>query len=117
MTVDGTWAITYQPPVGAEQHADLVLATEGTTMTGSFDGQPINDGEAHGTDFTYSASLTSPFKVKVKCTGSVDGDTMSGKVKAAFMTVAFTGTRKALSPSEILTKDLPDGATLRFGQR
>jgi hypothetical protein len=96
MTVDGTWTVRYQPPVGGEQQADLVLSTSGTTLTGSFDGTPIDDGEAHGTDFSYTANLTSPFKVKVKCTGSVDGDTIAGKVKAAFMTVEFAGTRKAI---------------------
>jgi cytochrome P450 len=94
-TIDGTWAISYQPPVGKEQHADLILAADGTKMTGTFDGFTIDNGEVHDSEFTYTANLTAPFKVKVKCTGSFDGDTMSGKVKAAFMSVSFTGTRKA----------------------
>ena len=93
-TIDGIWAITYQPPVGKEQHADLVLAADGTTMTGTFDGFTIDNGEVRGADFTYTANLTAPFKVKVKCTGSFTRDTMSGKVKAGFMSVTFAGTRR-----------------------
>ena len=95
MTVDGTWAIKYQGPTG-EKNADLVVRTDGTTLTGSFDGTPIDDGEVHGADFSYTAKLTSPAKIKVKCTGTWDGDTMSGKVKAAFMTITFSGKRKAM---------------------
>ena len=34
MTIDGTWAITYQGPTGDKQ-ADLVLSTDGTNMTGT----------------------------------------------------------------------------------
>jgi hypothetical protein len=95
MTLDGTWAIKYQGPTG-EKEADLVLSTDGTVMTGSFDGFPIDDGEVHGADFSYTAKLTRPAILKVKCTGSYDGDTMSGKVKAAFLTVNFSGKRKAI---------------------
>jgi hypothetical protein len=95
MTLDGTWAILYQGPTG-EKEADLVLSTDGTTMTGTFDGTPIDEGEVNGTEFSYTAKLTSPAKIKVKCTGTYDGDTMSGKVKAAFVAISFSGKRKAV---------------------
>jgi len=93
MALDGTWAITYQGPTGDKQ-ADLVLSTDGTTLTGTFDGTPIDDGEVHGADFSYTAKLTSPAKIKVKTTGTFEGDTMSGMVKAAFMTFSFSGKRR-----------------------
>lgn len=95
MTIDGTWTIKYQGPTG-EKEADLVLSSDGTALTGTFDDIPINDGEVHGTEFSYTAKFTSPAKVKVKCTGTWDGDTMGGKVKAAFMTISFSGKRKAI---------------------
>jgi hypothetical protein len=94
MTIDGTWAIKYQGPTG-EKDAELILSTDGTTMTGTFDGTPIDDGEVHGADFSYTAKLTSPAKIKVKCIGTWDGDTMGGKVKAAFLTLSFSGKRMA----------------------
>jgi hypothetical protein len=94
MTIDGTWTIGYQTPGGRRQ-TDLVLRTAGTALTGSFDGTPISDGQTDGTQLSFTAQLTSPFKVKIKCAASIDGDTITGKAKAAILTIPFAGTRTA----------------------
>jgi hypothetical protein len=46
-----------------------------------------------GNEISFHAQLTSPFKMKIKCTASVDGDTMTGTAKATMMSRSFTGTR------------------------
>ena len=94
MAIDGTWSIHFRTP-GGERHATLLFATEGTTLTGSFDGAPLMDGHVNGTAISFAAQLTSPFKVKIKATATIDGDTIAGQAKAAIMTIPFTGTRTA----------------------
>jgi hypothetical protein len=94
MTVDGTWTIKFRTP-GGEREAKLVVKTDGTLLQGTFDGAPLDDGRVDGTAVTFSAKLTTPFKVKIKCAADVDGDTITGKAKAAIMTIPFAGTRDA----------------------
>jgi hypothetical protein len=92
MAVDGTWIIKFRTP-GGERSANLILSTEGTTLTGSFDGAALDNGHVDGTAIGFTAQLTTPFKVKIKCAAEIEGDTITGKAKAAIMTIPFTGTR------------------------
>jgi hypothetical protein len=94
MAVDGTWTIAFRTPGGARQ-ADMVFETDGERLTGTYDGVEITDGHTDGRDVSFTAQLTSPFKVKIKARASVDGDTITGKAKAGLMTIPFTGTRTA----------------------
>jgi len=94
MAADGTWTIRFNTRRG-EQQAELVFSTAGNVLTGTFDGSAIDDGQVDGNDVSFKAELTSPFKMNIKCTASIDGDTTTGKAKALMMSVAFTGTRKA----------------------
>jgi len=43
----------------------------------------------------FTAQLASPFPLTVKCTATVEGDTLTGTAKAPMTSVAFTGTRAA----------------------
>ncbi len=97
MTLDGTWTIGFHTP-GGDRQADLVLASAGAELTGTFDGNPIRGAHTDGTKITFTAQLITPFKVKITCTATVDGDTISGKAKAAIMTIPFTGTRQSTGP-------------------
>ncbi|WNV89040.1 NAD(P)/FAD-dependent oxidoreductase [Umezawaea sp. Da 62-37] len=91
--VDGTWTIGFTTPQG-ERYLDLELGTADGTLTGTLDGLPTEDGRVDGAEVGFTARLTSPFKMKIKCAATVAGDTMSGKAKAAMMSLAFTATRK-----------------------
>jgi 2-polyprenyl-6-methoxyphenol hydroxylase-like FAD-dependent oxidoreductase len=91
---DGLWTLKFQTP-GGEKHAALSLSTNGNTVTGSLDGASLEDGRVDGDEIGFTSRLTSPVKLKIKCTASVDGDTMTGKAKATMMSLAFTATREA----------------------
>jgi len=72
MSIDGEWKITVNSPMGP-QPSTLTLAVEGDVLTGS--------QSAQGT--------TSPI-----ANGKVDGDTLSGSVKAgSFGSFPFSGGR------------------------
>ncbi|MBT2226584.1 NAD(P)/FAD-dependent oxidoreductase [Nonomuraea sp. NEAU-A123] len=91
--VDGTWTVSFRTPRGRQQ-AELRLAATAGSLTGAFDGTPIQDGQVDGTEIGFVATLTSPFKMKVTFTVSVEGDTMTGTAKAPMMTIPITGTRQ-----------------------
>ena len=91
-TIDGTWTMTFTAGNG-ERTAPLVLTTDGTTVTGTYDGTPIQDGRLDSGELTWTAHLTSPFKLKIKCAATVEDNTMSGQAKAAMMTIPFAATR------------------------
>ena len=97
MSVDGSWKITLQTPMGA-QASTLALATEGATLTGSlespFGALPIEDGIVDGNQLTWKAKMTAPMAMTLDFTASVQGDEISGEVKMGGMGSApFSGTR------------------------
>jgi 2-polyprenyl-6-methoxyphenol hydroxylase-like FAD-dependent oxidoreductase len=91
---DGTWTISFKTP-GGEQRNELVLSTTADTLTGSLDGTAFKNGRVQRDRISFTTRLTSPFPMKITCTASIDGDTMTGIAKAAVMSVPFTGTREA----------------------
>lgn len=99
MAVDGKWEITINSPMGAVK-ATLVLATDGSTLTGSQQAAqgsgPLENGKVDGNNLTWSAKISSPMPMTLDFAGAVDGDKLSGSVKAgAFGSFPFTGNRLA----------------------
>lgn len=92
--VDGTWMLRFRTPRG-ERQLDLTLTTTGSALAGALDGTVIEDGHIAGADISFTTHLTTPFKMKVRCTASIDGNTMTGKAKAAMMALPFTAEREA----------------------
>jgi hypothetical protein len=94
MTVDGTWHMKIQTPRG-EQEAQLQLISTGRSLTGSFNDTPIENGRLTDDGISFTARLTSPIKLKLSCTATIDGDEINGKAKAALLPVAipFSGIR------------------------
>jgi hypothetical protein len=97
MSVDGTWNVTVNSPMGA-QPSTLTLTSEGGALTGSQTAQgatqPIANGKIDGDTVTWSNSITNPFPMTLEFTGKLDGDTLNGSVKAgAFGAFPFTGSR------------------------
>jgi hypothetical protein len=99
MAIDGKWEITINSPLGA-QKATLDLASDGTSLTGSQQAAqgsgPVENGKVDGNIATWSAKISSPMPMTLDFTGTVDGDKLSGSVKAgSFGSFPFTGSRSA----------------------
>ena len=97
MSVDGTWNVVVKSPMG-DQPSTLTLAADGATLTGTASAQgntnPIASGKADGNNISWSNSITTPFPMTLEFSGKVDGDSLSGSVKAgSFGSFPFAGTR------------------------
>ncbi len=98
MSVDGTWELTLDTPMGA-QKATLTLTSDGDSLSGKLTGGPggeleIEDGKVDGNDLSYKFKITSPMAIEVEVTATVDGDSISGSAKlGAFGNAKITGNR------------------------
>ncbi|MEK3915706.1 NAD(P)/FAD-dependent oxidoreductase [Paenibacillus sp. FSL H7-0331] len=89
---EGRWTITFKTPRG-ENNIELVLAIDNEELSGTYDGQPIQQGKINGCDVTFTTRLTSPFPMKVSFKLTVNGDMMTGSAKAPMMKVPVNGIR------------------------
>jgi hypothetical protein len=99
MTAAGKWEIVINSPMGA-QKATLDLVTDGASLTGTQTAAqgsgPLENGKVDGNTVSWSAKISSPMPLTLDFTGTVEGDKMSGSVKAgAFGAFPFTGNRLA----------------------
>src|SRR6185312_16967305 len=99
MAVDGKWEIVINSPLGA-QKAQLDLKADGGTLTGSQQAAqgsgPLENGKIDGNNLSWSAKINSPMPMTLDFSGAVDGDTLSGSVKAgSFGSFPFSGGRVA----------------------
>ncbi len=99
MAVDGKWEIVINSPLGA-QKAQLDLKAEGGSLSGSQQAAqgsgPLENGKIDGNNISWSAKITSPMPMTLDFAGTVEGDKLSGSVKAgSFGSFPFTGTRVA----------------------
>lgn len=97
MSADGTWNITLNSPMGAQQ-ATLTLATDGGSLSGQMAGpqgtQEFTGGTADGDNLAWTIDMTQPMPMKLEVTASVSGDEINGNVKlGAFGDASFAGTR------------------------
>ena len=96
MSADGTWKITIQTPMGA-QEVTATITTQGDTFTGKTEGkmgsQAIS-GKVSGDSLTWGADITNPMPLHLDFDAKVDGDKMTGNVKlGAFGNAPLTGQR------------------------
>ena len=97
MAVDGTWNLTIKSPMGT-QESTVTLTSGAGTLTGTVSGtdgsQDIADGEVDGNRVSWKISIAKPMAVTLKFTGVIDGDKISGDVKAGmFPSFPFSGSR------------------------
>jgi hypothetical protein len=97
MAVDGTWNITVNSPMGAQKNS-LELKSSGSALTGKASGaqgsQDIANGKVDGNSVSWDISITTPMPMTLGFAGTVEGDKMSGNVKAgAFGSFPFSGER------------------------
>ena len=97
MSVDGTWNITMQTPLGART-GTLTLSTAGGGLTGTMSGEggstDIADGVVDGNKATWKADITDPMALTLEFSATFDGDSLSGSVKLGmFGNAPLSGTR------------------------
>jgi hypothetical protein len=97
MSIDGTWNLKFDTPIGAQETTLAAKAVGGAltgTQTGPDGSQAIHDGEVHGDEVSWSLAITSPTPLTLEFKGTVKGDAMSGSVKLGmFGESTFTGVR------------------------
>ena len=99
MAAGGKWEIVINSPMGA-QKATLDLGADAASLTGTQTAAqgsaPLENGKIDGNVLSWSAKITSPMPMTLDFTGTVEGDKMSGSVKAgAFGAFPFAGNRLA----------------------
>ncbi len=99
MPVAGTYDVTVKTPMG-EQAGKFTVAVDGDRFTGSLVGglgtMDIADGKVSGQTLTWRMDMKVPMPMTLDATATVDGDVISGSVKAGvFGSMAFAGTRAA----------------------
>jgi len=95
--VDGKWNCTVMSPMG-EQDFVLTVTSNGDSFTGSAEGnigsKDIPEGLVDGNALSWTMEISKPMPVTLTCKATVEGDTLTGKVKAGiFGSFPIRGTR------------------------
>lgn len=98
MSVAGTYECVTKTPMG-DQKSDLTINVDGDTFTGTNAGAQgtleLENGKVDGNKLTWTMKMTVPMPMTLEGEATVDGDTITGGVKAgAFGTFPLNGTRK-----------------------
>lgn len=99
MSVAGTYECVTKTPMG-DQKSDVTIVVNGDTFTGTNTGQmgsmEMENGKVDGNKLTWTMKMTVPMPMTLEGEATVDGDTITGNVKAgAFGSFPLSGTRKA----------------------
>jgi hypothetical protein len=99
MSVAGVYDCVTKSPMG-DQNSVLTLNVDGDTVTGTnagaMGGMDIEEGKVDGNTATWVMNMTVPMPMKLEASVTVDGDALTGSVKAgAFGEMAMTGTRQS----------------------
>jgi hypothetical protein len=94
---DGTWNITMDSPMGAQQ-ATLTLVTDGNNLSGKLGGpqgeMSFEGGTVDGNNLSWTISIDQPMPMQIETTATVEGDSINGEAKlGSFGTAKITGTR------------------------
>ncbi len=99
MSVAGTYECVTKTPMG-DQKSEVTIVVNGDTFTGTNAGQmgsmEMENGKVDGNKLTWTMKMTVPMPMTLEGEATVDGDTITGTVKAgAFGSFPLSGTRKA----------------------
>lgn len=97
--VDGDWDVTIKTPMG-DQKSVFTITSDGGSFSGKVAGamgsMDVKDGTVDGNTLTWKMDMTVPMPMTLEGTATVDGDNISGDVKAgAFGSMGMSGCRKA----------------------
>jgi hypothetical protein len=100
MSVAGTYDCTVKTPMGDQKATFTVTPSDDgssfsgnlkSDMMGSMD---IDGGSVDGNKLSWKMKMTVPMPMDLDCIATIDGDSLSGEVKAgAFGSMALSGTR------------------------
>ena len=98
MTVAGTYECVTKTPMG-DQKSDITITVDGDTFIGTNAGamgsMSLDNGKVDGNKLTWTMNMTVPMPMTLEGEATVDGDALTGSVKAgAFGTFPISGTRK-----------------------
>lgn len=99
-SVAGKYACVVKSPLGDQKSILTVNDNGDGTWTGTNAGDQgslvCNDGKVDGNTITWKSDMTVPMPMTLECHATIDGDTITGGVKAGmFGTFPLTGTREA----------------------
>jgi hypothetical protein len=97
MSVEGTWNVKMETPMGTRE-AVLALDASGGSLQGKMEAPDgsidIYDGTVSGNNLSWKADVTSPMALTLEFSATVEGDSMTGTVKLGmFGDVPMSGTR------------------------
>jgi hypothetical protein len=95
--ISGEYEVAIATPIG-EQGGTASFVAENGAFTGRFESPlgvaDIPDGRVEGNCLTWTMEITAPMKLTLDCQAIIDGDTLSGSVKAGlFGAMALSGRR------------------------
>ena len=99
MSVEGVYDCVTQSPMGA-QNSVLTINVDGDTITGTNEGaqgsMDLEEGKVDGNTMNWVMNMTVPMPMKLEASATVDGDQLTGTVKAgAFGDMPMTGTKRS----------------------
>jgi hypothetical protein len=97
MSIDGTYELTLDTPNG-QLPASLELVTNGTSLSGKMSVMmrvvEFDDGTVDGSALSWSLKVTDPTPMTVRCSATVEADSITGQAEMGpFGTAPFTGRR------------------------
>jgi hypothetical protein len=99
MSVSGTYECVIKSPMG-DQKSTFTVTADGDSFSGSMAGgmgsMDIPSGTVEGNTLRWQMNMTVPMPMTLDCDATIDGDSLTGNVKAgAFGTFPLSGTRAA----------------------
>jgi hypothetical protein len=97
MSVAGTYEVVTKTPMG-DQKSTMTVEVNGDSFTGTNAGAQgtltMENGKVDGNKITWTMNMTVPMPMTLEGEATVDGDTITGGVKAgAFGTFPLSGSR------------------------
>ncbi len=97
MSVAGTYEVVTKTPMG-DQKSTMTVEVSGDSFTGTNAGAQgtltMENGKVDGNKLTWTMNMTVPMPMTLEGEATVDGDAITGGVKAgAFGTFPLSGTR------------------------
>ena len=98
MSVAGSYDCITKSPMG-DQKSVFTVNVDGDSFTGSNAGAmgalDVQNGKVDGNTLTWTMDMKVPMPMTLKCTATVDGDTLTGSIDTgAFGKMAMNGTRQ-----------------------
>ena len=98
MSVAGTYNCTVKTPMG-DQKATFTVNPDGASFSGNLKSDmmgsmDIEGGTVSGNTLTWQMKMTVPMPMDLDCEATIEGDNLTGSVKAGmFGSMALSGTR------------------------